>query len=541
MPEKSIEQNEMDRASLLSPEQLYRKGGYKKAVLLRRSFRDYENHLFAFLIDLNICLLPVYIWAVVFILILTGVIPPVYFDLLFYLMYGLLFLTSCVVLPLFTASTRGQTFGMRMLGLRLVKRDRKPANAMALVLNELIGTGAPLVIFGYFFSVFGLLAYWAINMLVILISPHQQSIADWMFNLVLVYMPEVKAKTAEAPVEEAPAAAPVQAPDKQSAASPDSSQSLAQALEEQKSAQPAAKAVVSPIDLHIRSNYSDDGCTDVEEIMQMAKKNNMEVISITDHNCARANFQAVRFAPMYDVQYIPGVEIDAQVDGHRVRLLGYYIDWNKPVFEEIEQESLKREKEASIQRVKAFEKLMGIRVDIDSILSRSRFQTITPSDLTQMVFHNQRTRKLPLIQQALKQTNNDEDAAKELFKEQFFGPGGECEVKETYPEASRILQEIHDANGLAVLSGWNLEDLPDESIEKLLDNGLDGVEAFNPLLTPAEKTFLLSLASSEKLFITAGSDYHGKTKPDREFGVTTCPAKGLNAVQIFTRALDAES
>ena len=40
---------------------------------------------------------------------------------------------------------------------------------------------------------------------------------------------------------------------------------------------------------HIRSNYSDDGYYDVEELFKQAKDNGLEVISITDHNCARAN------------------------------------------------------------------------------------------------------------------------------------------------------------------------------------------------------------------------------------------------------------
>lgn len=53
--------------------------------------------------------------------------------------------------------------------------------------------------------------------------------------------------------------------------------------------------VVTPIDLHIRSNYSDDGYYDVEELFKQAKENRLEVISITDHNCARANAAAVRF------------------------------------------------------------------------------------------------------------------------------------------------------------------------------------------------------------------------------------------------------
>ena len=82
---------------MLKRAQLYRNGGYKNAKPLTRTVEDYQAHFFAFLIDVNICLLPVYIWVIEFLLILCGLIPPHFFDLLFYLMYALLFVT-CVIL-----------------------------------------------------------------------------------------------------------------------------------------------------------------------------------------------------------------------------------------------------------------------------------------------------------------------------------------------------------------------------------------------------------------------------------------------------------
>lgn len=104
MANEQFTKSQKKRASQLKQDKLYRQGGWKKAVPLGRTFADYENHLFAFLIDLNICLLPVYLWGIEFILILTGLISPLYFDLLFYVMYGCLFLTCVIMLPLYTAA-----------------------------------------------------------------------------------------------------------------------------------------------------------------------------------------------------------------------------------------------------------------------------------------------------------------------------------------------------------------------------------------------------------------------------------------------------
>lgn len=516
---------ELERATLLKEQELYRKEGYKKAALLGRSLTDYENHLFAYLIDLNICLIPVYIWGVEFLLILTGAIPPMYFDLLFYIMYGLLFLMSCILLPLYTVSTSGFSWGGKMMGLRLVRADKKPAPAMKLVMRQMLGFGIPLMLFGYFFSVFGLVIWWAVNGAVVLASPGQRTVFDWLFGLVDVYKPNYNVKIVRKPKEE------TKEEEQPASAQP----APVPAVEEVK--KPAAASTPSRIDLHIRSNYSDDADCEVEEIFRAAKEKGLEIISITDHNNARANAQAMRFARLYGIKYIPGVEIDCQLYGERVRILGYYIDWNDPFFDNIERLSLKREKDVSLARIAAFEKAVGLKVDTETILSKSRFKILKPQQLTDLVFQTPQARNLPTIQPYLVNFT-DEQEARRAFCNDYFGPGGKCEVRTEYPGALKVIDAVHKAGGLAILASWHLNRISNDVIEGLLDGGLDGFEVFSPDNSEKTKTFLLSLANSEKLFVTAGSDFHGRIKPDRYLGKTGAQAKGEQIVRIFTRAVE---
>ena len=44
---------------------------------------------------------------------------------------------------------------------------------------------------------------------------------------------------------------------------------------------------------------------------------------------------------------------------------------------------------------------------------------------------------------------------------------------------------------------------------------------------------LLKIAKERKVFVTAGSDFHGKTKPGLEIGETNCPPAGLRLVKNF--------
>lgn len=500
MKQKKYNVKDLTLAYFQKKSKLYRAGGYKYATALKRNVEDYQSHFYAFLMDVNICLLPVYIWVIEFLLIICGLIPPHFFDLLFYIMFALLFISSVLLLAFFTARTKGQSFGYAMMDLKLVKRNNKEAFSLHLILRQALGFGLPLMILGFFFQVPGVIAWWVLNGICVLITPNQQTIFDLIFGLVTVNEPDQDIRF------EAKAKPVVQ-----------------ESLD------------VAPIDLHIRSNYSDDGYYDVEELFKQAKENGLEVISITDHNCARANAAAVRFSGLYNIQYIPGVEIDVQYRKMRVRILGYYIDWTNGVFEKLEQNSLMREKELSMERVKKFENYSGIRIDVDSLISNSRFQTITPGEITKMVFHNERTRLLPFVKKYIDQCES-QSVAMARFETDVFGKNGPCFVKAVYPDAQSVIQAIHDAGGIAILSSWHLDYLSDDVIEEIVNLGMDGIECFSNDIHEQTIAATLKIVQKHKLFVSCGSDYHGPTKPKYHMGVSKCPEKALPLVRILTKA-----
>ncbi|MGN1276936.1 MAG: PHP domain-containing protein, partial [Floccifex sp.] len=433
-----------------------------------------------------------------FLLILTGLIPPRIFDLLFYIMFALMFIVSVILFPVFTSKTQGVTFGGAYMDIRIVNRQNKPVEGLTLILRQALGIGIPLMLFGYLFKTWGILIWWILNGIVALASPVQQTIMDVILGLHLVYEPSTHIRFE---------------------------------TEEEK---PVVQEQICPIDLHIRSNYSDDGYYDVEEIFKQAKDLHLETISITDHNCARQNAAALRFANLYKIQYIPGVELDALYGDIRVRVLGYYIDWEHEIFDALERASLKREKENSLLRVKKFEEFSGVSIDVDSLMENSRFQTITAGDITNMVFNNERVRELPFVKKYIDSTNNISQAMKE-FKFHTFGKGGPCYVRGNYPRLEDVIKSIHIAGGICVLASWHMDYIDDETIREIISKGIDGIECFSPCVQEETISSLLKIAMENKLFVSCGSDYHGPTKQDRKLGHTLCPEKGLPLVRILTK------
>ena len=333
------------------------------------------------------------------------------------------------------------------------------------------------------------------NILVVLVSPDQRSIADWILGTHLVFEPQNNIRFEEDVRKE---------------------------------------LQISPIDLHIHSNFSDDGYYDVEDLFAQAQKAGIRTISITDHNCARANTIARRMSALYDICYIPGIEIDCMYQERRVRVLGYYIDEKNELFNSVESESLKREKRASLERARKLKEHTGMVVDMEKLLENNRFQMVTGQEIARVIFSNEVYRQFPIVQKYLK--DEDEEKAISRFAEDLFGQGGPCHVEMRYPALEDILEIVHLAEGIAVLSSWNCDHFGEAFISSLIARGFDGIEVFSPLVSRETMARLLKIAKAEKLFISAGSDFHGPSRPDRYLGVSGCPPQALKLVEILTQA-----
>lgn len=80
-------------------------------------------------------------------------------------------------------------------------------------------------------------------------------------------------------------------------------------------------------DFHIHSIYSDGKCTP-EEIVIISKENNLDIISLTDHNTMKGIDEAIQAGKEFGIKVIPGVELSTRYNNSRVHILGYFRDNN---------------------------------------------------------------------------------------------------------------------------------------------------------------------------------------------------------------------
>lgn len=88
-----------------------------------------------------------------------------------------------------------------------------------------------------------------------------------------------------------------------------------------------------------------------------------------------------------------------------------------------------------------------------------------------------------------------------------------------FPLAEDVIAIIKEANGIAVLAHPGCKIYPGDPkhlVHEMIDLGIDGIECYHPDNAPELVAYCLNLRKEKKLYITGGSDYHGKENDERK-------------------------
>ncbi|NLC54099.1 MAG: PHP domain-containing protein [Firmicutes bacterium] len=288
------------------------------------------------------------------------------------------------------------------------------------------------------------------------------------------------------------------------------------------------------IDLHMHSRYSDDGEFTPEQLVEACQRAGIRIMAITDHNCAKANAEAERLAAQAGIKYIRGIEIDCTYQGVDFHLIGYGIDDQDSAFTQIEADIARQHETVSYQRLRLINQL-GFRVTAEEL------EAISADDYWPLSWTGEKFAEVLL--------NKPEYFEHELLKP--YRPGGErsdnpfvnfywdfcaqgkpCYVKVEFPPLDEIIRVVHDTGGKAVLAhpGNNLAGHP-YLLAEIVRLGLDGIEVGSSYHSRETTAHFYQQSLAYGLFITGGSDYHGKNKPAIRLGeyVRLLPEREIEA------------
>lgn len=277
------------------------------------------------------------------------------------------------------------------------------------------------------------------------------------------------------------------------------------------------------IDLHMHSKYSDDGEFTPAELVQQCKEAGVEVMSITDHDSARANAEARKEAQRLGIKYISGIEIDCTFLDINFHLLGYGIDDESPDFTELEAKILTGESNASVKRLELTRKL-GFNISESELNAISDITDGTGIWTGEIFAEILLGKSEYLNHQLLKPYRENGDRGDNPYVNfywDFYVQGKPCYVKVDYPKLEEAIDIIHKNGGKAVFAhpGHNLKGRF-ELFDEIVKTGINGVEVFCSYHNKETAEYFYKKAQQFDLIITCGSDYHGKTKPSVKLGET---------------------
>ena len=262
------------------------------------------------------------------------------------------------------------------------------------------------------------------------------------------------------------------------------------------------------IDLHIHSSFS-DGDTLPEDLVQLAHQKGITTMSITDHDTTEgckhlfrknaSNFMGIRF--------IPGIELTAKVPKGRMHVLGYSIniydtELNKRLIE-VDQENRQKVREI-IQTIEKDDHLYFPPEEVERLLIEDH--NIGRPDIAKLCI------KMGYANSVSEAFDKYLVKAYEKVRENYKGIA--------YEECINLIRK---SGGIAVLAHPYTLQLDDDELRdfviELQDKGLQGLEVYHSNHDFLQRRKYLELAHELGLYVSGGSDYHGKTvKPNIELG-----------------------
>ncbi|MFW6188954.1 MAG: transcription antitermination factor NusB [Planctomycetota bacterium] len=256
------------------------------------------------------------------------------------------------------------------------------------------------------------------------------------------------------------------------------------------------------VDLHVHSTAS-DGSEEPEDLPAMAAEAGLAAFALTDHDSVQGLPAATKAAEAAGVRLIPGVELtgyEAAGDGQReVHVAGLFVDPDSEVLKE-RLRQLRHERVGRVREMARRLEELGAPIDADAVLARA---------------HGGAVGRVHVAQEMVERGHCAD--IREAFN-RFIAEDGPAYVPKKRISPAQAVQIVQAAGGVSVLCHPGLEPQLEESLARMVEDGLDALEVHYPRHDARTEKRLLELAEEYGLAVTGGSDFHGRAKPDIRIG-----------------------
>jgi predicted metal-dependent phosphoesterase TrpH len=258
-------------------------------------------------------------------------------------------------------------------------------------------------------------------------------------------------------------------------------------------------------DLHLHTTYSDGSYTPAE-VVDLARRAGLSAVAVTDHDTLGGVAPARATAAGCGVEVIAGVEITAELHGHELHLLGYFVAPDDLPL----NSALATVRRHRAERFGAMvERLRQCGVHLDGEAPAAA-EALGRRHLAELLVRAGRVRTV-----------------REAFT-RYLGDNGRVAVPKKRLPAAEALALVRGAGGVAAWAHPPYDCTPD-GLAELRALGLGAVEVEYPDVRPSRARQLRQWATALGLAVTGGSDCHGPGR--RAVGACTVSAEELERLR----------
>lgn len=252
------------------------------------------------------------------------------------------------------------------------------------------------------------------------------------------------------------------------------------------------------IDLHIHTTVS-DGTDTPGELLEKVREAGISLFSVTDHDAVKASTIIPDLLKEGDPEFVCGAEFSCKDENGKYHILGYDYDPSSDTI-------------LGLVDLGHTYRMNKVKARLDFLRDRFGFW-FSDEDLEKLLARdNPGKPHIANLMVKYGYTETKEIAILEYINQLHFHM--------EYVRPEEAIEGILGAGGIPVLAhpcygsgdqliiGQEME----ERLKKLIGMGLQGVEAFYSGFTAKLQNEMLDLAKKYDLYVTAGSDYHGRNK-----------------------------
>ena len=257
------------------------------------------------------------------------------------------------------------------------------------------------------------------------------------------------------------------------------------------------------VDLHSHTTAS-DGTLGPAELVREAVRRGVRVLAVTDHDSteglAEAMAEAARHPPL---QIVPGIEINCDIEGAEIHILGYCMAYEAPWFQDFCRRQ-REERRARVYRMADRLAELGMPIDPAAVFAIVREGSAGRPHVAQVMLARGYVKTV-----------------REAF-DRYLGSGKPAHVPRVKLTPADAVRLIRKAGGVPVIAHPGLADR-DELIPDLVAAGLMGIESYYSEHSAAQTAGYVQLCRDYGLVATGGSDFHGPRVRAGSLGIPSIP------------------